>query len=72
MTTWTVPVSGLSCERCAVTVREQLSAVDGVDSVEVEEHIGGVSQIALTGTEVVDDEVLQQALTHGGAFSLAR
>lgn len=72
MTTWTVPVTGLSCDRCVQTVTERLAALDGIDTVTVEEHLGGTSQVTLTGATEVTDHDLQHALSSGGAFTISR
>jgi copper chaperone CopZ len=70
MVDWTINVSGLSCNRCAETVAEQLRDVDGITSVSVDEHTGGVSPVTLTAKERVVDAVLQDALSAGGAFEI--
>lgn len=70
MTTWTVRVSGLTCHGCVNTVTEQLTEEAGIDEVEVDLAVDGVSTLTLHAAETVADDVLQKALSDGGAFVL--
>lgn len=70
--TWTVAVSGLSCHRCAETVRERLATVAGVDSVHVSEALGSTSHVTVHAESRIGDDVLQEALAEGGAFVIER
>jgi copper chaperone CopZ len=47
-------VSGMTCEHCVQSVREEVSGVRGVDDVEVELASGRVS---VSGSGFADDDV---------------
>ena len=50
----TYTVSGMTCAHCAVSVREEVSEVDGVDSVEVSLASG---RMVVSGQGFSDDAV---------------
>jgi copper chaperone CopZ len=55
-------VGGMSCEHCALSVREEVGEVDGVDAVEVELTSG---RLSVRGTSL-DDAAIRAAVTEAG------
>jgi copper chaperone len=55
-------VSGMTCGHCVLSVKEEVSEVEGVDSVEVELASGLVT---VTG-ESFDDDAVRAAVTDAG------
>ncbi|MFB9074347.1 heavy-metal-associated domain-containing protein [Citricoccus parietis] len=45
----TYPVEGMTCGHCVTSVTEELSALDGVATVDVDLVPGGVSTVTVTG-----------------------
>ena len=51
-------VTGMTCAHCVSSVTEELSAVDGVDSVAVDLTVGGASTVTVTSaTPLADADV---------------
>jgi copper chaperone CopZ len=59
-------VSGMTCEHCVRSVREEVSALDGVDAVDVELASG---RLSVTGAAVSDDAV--RAAVEEAGYALA-
>ncbi|MGW9630345.1 heavy-metal-associated domain-containing protein [Agromyces sp. NPDC055520] len=59
-------VEGMTCGNCVAHVTEELSAIDGVDSVEVELVGGGVSGVTVRGSAPVSDAVIAAAVEEAG------
>jgi copper chaperone CopZ len=66
MTTTTLHVQGMTCGHCVKAVTEELSAVDGVDGVEVELVAGGTSSVVVRSTAPVPAGVLRAAVDEAG------
>jgi copper chaperone CopZ len=58
----TYTVSGMSCGHCALSVRDKVAQIAGVESVDVELDSG---RLSVAGTGFADDEV-QAAVTSAG------
>lgn len=61
-TTATYTVPGMNCEHCKASVTEELSAVAGVDSVDVDLD---TKLVKITGTGL-DDVTLRTAINEAG------
>ncbi len=58
--TYTIP--GMTCDHCEAAVREELVAVEGVESVEVDLK---TKLVSVTG-EALDEEALRAAIVEAG------
>ncbi|MGJ9407411.1 heavy-metal-associated domain-containing protein [Nesterenkonia aurantiaca] len=63
----TYAVEGTTCGHCVGTVQDAVRAVEGVQSVEVDLHAGGISTVTVTGT--VDSEAVRSAV-HDAGYSV--
>ncbi len=63
--TWTV--TGMTCGHCAASVREEVSEIAGVESVDVSVETGAV---VVTSAEPVTREAVEAAVTEAG-YALA-
>jgi len=63
-------VTGMTCGHCVSSVTEELSAIDGVQSVDVQLNVGGVSTVTIASASAVDPEALRAAVDEAG-YSLA-
>jgi copper chaperone len=63
MSTTTVRVVGMTCEHCVRAVREEVSRLDGVTSVDVDLATG---QVAVESAAPVDDDRLAEAIGEAG------
>ncbi|UQX89517.1 heavy-metal-associated domain-containing protein [Jatrophihabitans telluris] len=70
MTTAAYPVTGLTCEHCARAVTEELSALDGVDTVEVELVANGTSTVRVLSQAPLTDSAVAAALDEAGDYQL--
>lgn len=61
-TTRTYTVTGMTCEHCVASVREEVSELPGVTSVEVELASG---RLAVTA-DAVDDDAVRAAVAEAG------
>lgn len=62
MTELTYTVSGMSCSHCEAAVREEVSAVAGVDSVKVDLD----TKLVVVRGEGLDDDLLRAAIVEAG------
>jgi copper chaperone len=63
MTTATYTVVGMTCSHCVTAVTEEVGALPGVTSVDVDLPSGGVT---LTSTEPVDEGAVRAAVEEAG------
>jgi copper chaperone CopZ len=63
-------VAGMTCDHCVHAVTEEISAIDGVESVDVELHNGGVSRVDVTSTRPLASSDVEAAILEAG-YSLA-
>lgn len=63
-------VDGMTCSHCVASVTEELSAVDGVESVSVDLKVGGASRIMVVSSKPVPVEDVRAAVSEAG-YSLA-
>ena len=68
----TLQVDGMTCEHCVASVTEELSEVDGVDSVEVDLNPGGSSTVSVQADATVEHDQLRTAVEEVGYQLTAR
>lgn len=66
MTTTTLHVMGMTCGHCVKAVTDELSAVDGVQSVDVDLVTGGTSSVVVQSDGPVPVEALRAAVDEAG------
>ena len=71
MISTTYRVNGLTCGHCVSAVTEELSALDGVDTVSVELNAGGTSTVTVTAPGPLTEEQIVAALDEAGDYRLA-
>ena len=71
MTTSTYSVTGMTCGHCASAVTSELTALPGVDQVDVDLVAGGVSTVTVTSAEPLAREQVEGALDEAGDYHLA-
>lgn len=65
-------VEGMTCSHCVASVTEEVSALDGVESVSVDLQIGGASRIMVVSTRPVPADMVRGAVTEAGYTLVAR
>lgn len=66
----TVNVSGMTCQHCVLSVTEELTELDGVESVDVDLVAGGTSPVVVTSSRELSDEEIAEAVAEAG-YSIA-
>ncbi len=66
MTTTTIHVSGMTCGHCVGAVTEELTALDGVETVDVALVAGGTSTVTVTSAAPLDDTAVAAAVDEAG------
>lgn len=59
-------VEGMTCGHCVSSVTEEVSDVDGVDSVSVELNVGGSSRVTVVSSRPVSEDSIRAAVTEAG------
>ncbi len=62
----TVNVSGMTCGHCVLSVTEELTELEGVESVDVDLVAGGVSPVVLTSTRELSEDEIKEAVEEAG------
>jgi copper chaperone len=70
MTTSSYAVDGLTCAHCVAAVTEEISALDGVQSVTVELVATGTSTVLVASATALPDEAVLAALDEAGDYRL--
>lgn len=65
-----VLVAGMTCSHCVSSVSEELAAVDGVESVDVDLNAGGTSRVTIHSAAPVDPAAVRAAVEEAG-YTLA-
>jgi len=65
-TTTTVHVSGMTCGHCVAAVTQELTALDGVQEVQVELVADGASTVTVTSDAPLPDDALRAAIDEAG------
>ncbi|HET7304242.1 MAG TPA: heavy-metal-associated domain-containing protein [Segeticoccus sp.] len=71
MTMKTYTVTGMTCGHCAHAVTEELSALPGVQEVQVDLVAGGDSAVTVTSEQELPRESVAGALDEAGDYRLA-
>jgi copper chaperone len=69
-TTSTYSVQGMTCSHCASAVSQEVSALDGVQSVDVDLVAGGVSTVRVVSEAPLADDAVAAALDEAGDYTL--
>jgi copper chaperone CopZ len=56
----------MTCDHCVSSVTEELSAIDGVESVSVALEAGGTSKVMVVSSKPVDVDDVRAAVTEAG------
>lgn len=59
-------VEGMTCSHCVASVTEEVSAVAGVDSVNVDLNAGGASRVTVVSSTPVAPDAIRAAVTEAG------
>jgi copper chaperone CopZ len=59
-------VSGMTCSHCVSSVTEELSALEGVDAVNVDLNAGGVSRVTVSSSSTLPLDDVRAAVTEAG------
>lgn len=62
----TLNISGMTCGHCVASVTEELEALDGVESVNVDLNAGGVSTAVVTSSRTLTSAELGEAVAEAG------
>ena len=62
----TYRVTGMTCEHCVAAVTEELSALEGVDSVAVDLVAGGTSTVTVESAVPLDPAAVAEAIDEAG------
>ena len=65
------PVTGLTCEHCVRAITSEVSAVPGVNDVQVDLVVGGTSILSVTADKSLTDAEVVAALDEAGEYQLA-
>ena len=63
MTTNEYQVTGMTCGHCEMSIREEVSLIPGVESIDVSAQTG---RLSVTGTQTVTDEQVLAAVDEAG------
>ncbi|WP_157157023.1 heavy-metal-associated domain-containing protein [Diaminobutyricimonas sp. LJ205] len=69
-TTTELQITGMTCGHCVSSVTEELSAIDGVESVQVQLNAGGVSTVTVASNASLSPDAVRAAIDEAG-YSLA-
>ncbi|GAA4622312.1 MULTISPECIES: heavy-metal-associated domain-containing protein [Cellulomonas] len=64
--TTTFRVDGMTCGHCVSSVTEELTALPGVEDVQVELVTGGASPVTVTSQGPLDDAAVSAAVAEAG------
>lgn len=59
-------VTGMTCGHCVSSVTEELNAINGVQSVDVQLNAGGVSRVTVVSTSALDPAAVRAAVDEAG------
>lgn len=62
----TVNVSGMTCEHCIASVKEELGELEGVREVSVDLHADGVSSVQIESDRELSPEEISGAIEEAG------
>lgn len=59
-------VTGMTCGHCVSSVTEELSELDGVESVNIDLNVGGASRVQVSASVPLDVETVRAAISEAG------
>lgn len=65
-TTATYSVTGMTCSHCVAAVTEEISRIDGVDTVAVDLNAGGDSRVIVTSAAALPVAAVREAIDEAG------
>ncbi len=66
MTTTSYSVSGMTCSHCVAAVTEEVSQLEGVDTVEIDLNAGGNSTVTVTSSQALSFDAVRDAVDEAG------
>jgi copper chaperone CopZ len=66
MTTATYSVDGMTCAHCVHHVTSEISALPGVDDVQIDLVVGGSSSVTVTSEAPLDPAAVEAAVVEAG------
>lgn len=66
MTQTDIIVNGMTCEHCVNAVTHEISAIDGVQSVQITLNAGGDSPVSITSEGPLEASALTEAVDEAG------
>ncbi len=63
-------ITGMTCGHCVRSVTEELTELEGVESVDVDLVAGGVSPVVVTSTRELSEDEVAKAVEEAG-YSVA-
>ncbi len=64
--TATYQVIGMTCQHCVSAVQEEVSALPGVDKVDVQLVAGGTSTVTIDSAAPLDEQAVRDAVEEAG------
>lgn len=59
-------VSGMTCGHCVASVTEEISAIEGVESVNVDLNVGGTSRVTVVSSVPIAEHAVRAAVNEAG------
>ncbi|WP_165070503.1 heavy-metal-associated domain-containing protein [Marisediminicola senii] len=59
-------VDGMTCGHCVSSVTEEITAIDGVESVSVDLNAGGTSRVMVVSSQPISAAQIDAAITEAG------
>ena len=59
-------VAGMTCSHCVASVTEELTALGGVRSVEVDLRVGGASRVTVVSAAPLEEAAVAEAVSEAG------
>lgn len=61
-----VMVDGMTCSHCVASVTEELTAIEGVDTVAIDLNAGGASRVTIHSRSDIDGDAIAAAVEEAG------
>lgn len=61
-----VSIDGMTCGHCVSSVTEEISAIEGVEKVDVDLNAGGISTATITSSKPIDEAAVGEAVAEAG------
>lgn len=66
-----VNVSGMTCGHCVSSVSEELEALAGVETIDVDLNSGGISTVTITSAQALSSAEIGEAIAEAGYLVVA-